>query len=79
MCGFIMDVATPAKPTIGAVRTDWFEEDFQVPRTEKNIRHEVTAPIPPHFNAVAESALGLLTEKAIAMLETSKEANDNRL
>lgn len=69
---FIADYITPQGLKIVSVRTDnggEFEGDFQRHLDALGIRHECTPPHTPQYNGVAERALGLLREKAIAMME----------
>lgn len=78
--GLITDKAKPEKKILGTKRADAGKEfpgEFQGLLTEHWIRHEVTAPGTPHFNRVAERALELLSEKAIALLKTLQDTNDN--
>ena len=63
---------TPQKLSIECVRTDnggEFEGEFQRELDRRSITHGHTPPDTPQYNGVAESALGLLQEKAITLME----------
>ena len=68
----IADYITPQKLSIKCVRTDnggKFEGELQRELDRRSITHEHTPPDTPHYNGVAERALGLLREKAITLME----------
>ena len=67
----IADYITPQKLSIKCVRTDnggEFEGEFQR-ELGRSITHEHTSLDTPQYNGVDERALGLLREKAIALME----------
>ena len=68
----IADYITPQKLSIKCVQTHnggEFEGEFQRELDRRSITHEHTPPDTPQCNGVAERALGLLREKAIALME----------
>ena len=63
---------TSQKLSIKCVRADnggEFEGEFQRELDRRSITHEHTPPDTPQYNGVAERALGLLLETAIALME----------
>ena len=68
----IADYITPQKLSIKCVRMDnggEFEGEFQRELDQRSIAHKYTPPDTPQHNGVAERALGLLREKAIALMK----------
>ena len=72
LLSLIAGYITPQKLSIKCVRTDnggEFEREFQRELDRRSITHEHIPPDMPQYNGVAERALGLLREKAIALME----------
>ena len=72
LLSLIANYITPQKLPIKCVRTDnggEFEGEFQRKLDRRSIMHEHTPRETPQYNGVAERALGLLREKAIALME----------
>ena len=65
----LTDYNTPQELSIKCVRTDHggeFEGEFQREVDRRSMMQEHTPPDTPPYNGVAERALGLLREKAVA-------------
>lgn len=81
--GSMTDVVKAEELAIDVVRTDEGEElggVFQAVLSQHTIRHELTSPCKLQYNqVVAETALGLLQEKAMPLCEGSLEAQDQNV
>ena len=68
----IVEYITTTGLKISSIRTDEggeFEGEFQQVLDSHDITHELTPPITPQYNGVAERALGLLRKKYITLLQ----------
>ena len=72
LLSLIANCITPQELSIMCIRTGnggKFDGEFQRKLDRRSITPERTPPDTPQYNGVAERALGLLREKAIALME----------
>ena len=72
LLSLVADYNIPQELSIKCIRTDnggEFEGEFQRELNRRSITQEYTPPDTPQYNRMAERALGLLREKAIAVME----------